>query len=161
VSVTPAEAQRAVDPARMEAILEEGVRIFTEITGLCVDQRAAIARNDTDRLLALGERAETLAARFHLLETAWSGFEGAGAFPQEQDEAGHAMPEPVRDASRRLAEAAATAALAASQSAELLARTSTATTAIRRVIEGAMSAGYLPNGEHRPVPRSVLLEKRA
>lgn len=199
---------------RLTAIYEEGVRIFHEIAQLCVDQRSALVRNDADRLGQLAERAETLGARFRLLESARRDMDGAdalhlacfgagegngerGAFfltdgleqegsseteahDKKQARAGnlgrhwitvkrsadfsHATPSELReleDARRRLSEAAATAALASAQCAELLARASAATSAIHRILEGAMSAGYLPNGELRPQPRSAFLERRA
>ena len=149
---SPASEQGG-DLRPLEAVLDEGTRIFREIVLLCADQRLALAKNDTQALVLLNERAETLAARFRLLESAREGLFGRGA---------EAVTSPaVERARRRLSEAVAAAALAASESAELLARTSAATAAIHRVIDGAMSAGYLPDGTHRPTPRSAFLETRA
>ena len=148
----------------LESVFDEGTRIFGEITHLCVDQRTAIAANDTGRLGQLGERAETLAARFRLLESARIALQRELGLPDDVSVmAGPAMQPGTRlgEARRRLTEAAAGAALAASSNAELLFRTSAATAALRRLLEGAMSAGYLPNGEHRPAHRSAVLEKLA
>ncbi len=140
------------------SLLEEGARILNEIAELCAQHRAALAAHDSETLVALTERAETLSARFRLLESARQGIGGGESFSGEEP----AIESEAREEARRqLSEAAATAALAASSCADLLARTSAATVALRRVIEGAASAGYLPNGDLRPARRSVLLEKRA
>jgi len=152
---------------RLSAIYDEVARIFHEIAQLAVDQSSAIVRNDTVRLSHLAERAETLAARFRLLESARLGLAAAGGPYAElvggdlADGPGSEGPRALHDAKRRLTEAATDAALAASQCAEFLARTSAATAAIHRVLEGAASAGYLPNGELRGQPRSAFIERRA
>ena len=176
------------DPAgaasRLTAIFEEGVRIFHEVAQLCVEQRTAVIRNDIDRLGHLTERAETLAARFRLLESARNalmeecGIPGRARWVASSREAQAVATGPetagdgpagatarelveLHDARRRLSQAATDAALAAAQSAELLVRASAATSAVSRVLEGAASAGYLPNGELRTPPRSAFLERRA
>lgn len=139
------------DRSRAEAVLEEGARIFDEIAALCATQREALARHDLDALAALAERAETLASRFRLLECGRTALEAAGA-----------LDDPALARSRGvLTEAAARAALAASSCADLLARSSSASAALLRVLEGAESAGYLPNGEVRPTRRPRKMETTA
>lgn len=133
------------------AVLEESARILDEVAALCVDQRDALARKDVDRLVALGERAETLAARFRILEGARRLLDATGAL----DDPGLAK------ARASLAEAAARAALAASSCADLLARASAASAAVRRLLDGAQGAGYLPSGDVRPLPGPRQMETTA
>lgn len=136
---------------RAEAVFDEGAKIFDEIAALCEEQREALARRDLDRLDALAERAETLGARFRLLECARPAI-AAGDLPGTPSE---------RAARERLAGAAARAAVAASGCADLLARSSAATAALQRVLDGAQSAGYLPTGETPAEPGPRRLERTA
>ena len=133
------------------AVLEESARILDEVTALCVEQRDALARKNVDRLLVLGERAETLAARFRILEGARRVLEASGALDDPT----------IASARAALTDAAARAALAAASCADLLARTSAASAAVRRVLDGAQSAGYLPNGDVRPGAGPRQMEKTA
>lgn len=172
---------------RLETVLEEAARIFQEITALCMEQRTALLANDAGALARLNERAETLAARFRLLESArceltaaaapaptggeggpisstgsaTSGTTSAGRAVVPASSGSLASRAALDAAHRRLVEEAASAALAAAGNAEILARASAATSAIRRVLEGAVSAGYLPSGEHRVPPSSSVVERRA
>jgi len=154
---------------RLETVLDEAARIFQEITALCLEQRAALLANDATALARLNERAETLAARFGLLESARRELTPAPPDPLASPTSlatpaahpGHTSRAALDAARRRLVEEAASAALAAAGNAEILARASAATSAIRRVLDGAVSAGYLPSGEHRVPPSSSLVERRA
>jgi hypothetical protein len=156
--VPVSENDVALDAAGLRTILEEATRIFGEVNELCREQRAALVACDTQKIVSLTERAETLAARFRLLESA----RGAILRLRERGEQGGPRGNAALDRQfQELTRVVSTAALAASGNADLLARSSAATAAIRRVLEGAVSAGYLPTGEHRVPPRSTLLEERA
>lgn len=136
---------------RLRDVLLEGARILDETARLCEEQRQALIVNDSGRLGELSERAETLAARFRMIESA----------RQQLVETDGVDPEGMADARRRLSESAAAAAVAAARCSELLARSSAATAALRRVVESAESAGYLPSGEPQARDISRILEKRA
>ena len=141
----------AASAVRLRDVLLEGARILDETARLCEEQRQALIANDSGRLGELSERAETLAARFRMIESA----------RRELIEIEGVDTEAIVDARRRLTESAAAAAVAAASCSELLARSSAATAALRRVVESAESAGYLPSGEPRARDISRILEKRA
>jgi hypothetical protein len=151
----------AVDPGaarRLASLYDEGARVFREIARLAIDQRSAIACNDTDRLARAAERAEDARERVPSPESTRLGLAAAGAIrgahrTRPRGNAGERGRRALQDARRRLIEAVGGAALAASQCPDLPAPASAVTAAIHRVLEGAAGAGYLTNAEKRPQPR--------
>jgi hypothetical protein len=133
------EAETASCPAeRLAALIEGQAELFGEIGQLTAEHRRALLAADEDTLHALATQAETLAARFRMLEG-----QRLRMGTEVEDAAGESV---VGRARERLLGAVEEVVRDRSVTAALMRRGAQHTDALARAFGLALSGAYLPSG---------------
>lgn len=127
--------------AALVSLLDAEAEVFRQLGGLTGEFRAALTDADVDRLNALGDRAETLATQFRMIESERSRVE------QELGESGA----PALEAARgRLLEALRGLLRQGAVSGTVLDRLADTAAARQAAVAGLFGASYLADGSSAP-----------
>jgi len=139
-SLRPSPTGSAGSSRRLGAILDGQRELFEELAGLAREFRKALTDADADTLTLLGDRAETLATQFHLLEVERIRLEECLAEPSEH----------VERARSALLEALRTLLREGAVSGTVLDRLTDTAAARQAAVATLFGSAYLADGRSAP-----------
>lgn len=136
----PSSTDADVLSRQLGAILDGQRELFEELAGLAREFRGALTDADAAKLTLLGDRAETLATQFHLLEAERTRLEECLAEPSE----------PVERARAALLEALRILLREGAVSGTVLDRLTDTAAARQAAVATLFGSAYLANGRSAP-----------